>query len=116
MGAAGNQNVQGEDQKKLDVLSNDIMISALTASGKTAVLVSEENDEAIFVKDNASDNLGKYCAWAIVAVGIGLAWEIRTDLESAECFNRMESSEVLFGCAFKSRRQGVDRICESGFS
>ena len=61
MGAAGNQNVQGEDQKKLDVLSNDIMISALTASGKTAVLVSEENDEAIFVKDNASDNLGKYC-------------------------------------------------------
>lgn len=61
IGAAGNQNVQGEDQKKLDVLSNDIMINALRASGKTAVLVSEENDEAIFIKDSASDSVGKYC-------------------------------------------------------
>ncbi len=61
MGAAGNQNVQGEDQKKLDVLSNDIMINALIASGKTAVLVSEEDDEAIFVKDKKDSAVGKYC-------------------------------------------------------
>ncbi|KDN50821.1 putative FBP1-fructose-1,6-bisphosphatase [Tilletiaria anomala UBC 951] len=63
IGAAGNQNVQGEDQKKLDVLSNEIMINALKASGKTAVLVSEENDEAILVKDSSDskDKVGKYC-------------------------------------------------------
>lgn len=48
--------MQGEDQKKLDVLSNEIMINALRASGKTAVLVSEENDDAIFVEGS-----GKYC-------------------------------------------------------
>ncbi|PWO00937.1 putative FBP1-fructose-1,6-bisphosphatase [Tilletiopsis washingtonensis] len=56
IGLAGEQNVQGEDQKKLDVLSNEIMINALRASGKTAVLVSEENDDAIFVEGS-----GKYC-------------------------------------------------------
>lgn len=66
IGAAGETNVQGEDQKKLDVLSNEIMINALRASGKAAVLVSEENEEAIFVGQKESgptfeSNKGKYC-------------------------------------------------------
>ncbi|CBQ73092.1 probable FBP1-fructose-1,6-bisphosphatase [Sporisorium reilianum SRZ2] len=65
IGAAGATNVQGEDQKKLDVLSNEIMINALRASGKTAVLVSEEDDEAIFVNDKhdgpTDSPKGKYC-------------------------------------------------------
>jgi fructose-1,6-bisphosphatase I len=43
IGAAGMTNVQGEEQKKLDVLSNDIMINSLRASGKVALMVSEEN-------------------------------------------------------------------------
>ncbi|KAH9465008.1 hypothetical protein MJO28_001309 [Puccinia striiformis f. sp. tritici] len=43
IGAAGITNVQGEEQKKLDVLSNDIMINSLQASGKVALMVSEEN-------------------------------------------------------------------------
>ncbi|PWN24548.1 putative FBP1-fructose-1,6-bisphosphatase [Jaminaea rosea] len=66
IGAAGNQNVQGEDQKKLDVLSNEIMINALKASGKVAVLVSEEDDEAIIVGERQPGTTfetekGKYC-------------------------------------------------------
>ena len=62
IGAAGNTNVQGEDQKKLDVLSNEIMINALKASGKTAVLVSEEDDEAVFVGEKGDESTkGKYC-------------------------------------------------------
>lgn len=62
IGVAGNTNVQGEDQKKLDVLSNEIMINALRASGKTAVLVSEEDEDAIFVNDQAGASAqGKYC-------------------------------------------------------
>ena len=60
IGVAGNQNVQGEDQKKLDVLSNDVMIKALLASGQTAVLVSEEEEEAILVNDQNTP-AGKYC-------------------------------------------------------
>ncbi|KAL0581744.1 Fructose-1,6-bisphosphatase [Marasmius crinis-equi] len=58
VGLAGETNIQGEEQKKLDVLSNDIMINALRASGKTAVLVSEELEEAIIVEEK---NRGKYC-------------------------------------------------------
>jgi len=58
IGLAGETNVQGEEQKKLDVLSNDIMINSLRASGKTAVLVSEENEEAIIIEDRYR---GKYC-------------------------------------------------------
>lgn len=50
VGLAGEQNVQGEDQKKLDVLSNDIMVNALRASGKCSVMVSEEIEDVIVVK------------------------------------------------------------------
>lgn len=50
VGLAGASNFQGEDQKKLDVLSNDIMVNALRASGKCSVMVSEEVDDTIVVK------------------------------------------------------------------
>jgi fructose-1,6-bisphosphatase I len=36
--------------KKLDVLSNELMINLLRASGTTCVLVSEENKDVIEVK------------------------------------------------------------------
>ncbi|KAJ3551755.1 hypothetical protein NP233_g13017 [Leucocoprinus birnbaumii] len=58
VGLAGDTNVQGEEQKKLDVLANDIMVNSLRASGKTAVLVSEELEDAIFIED---EHKGKYC-------------------------------------------------------
>jgi fructose-1,6-bisphosphatase I len=48
---AGETNVQGEEQKKLDVLADDIMVNALRACGKTSVLVSEERDEAVLIED-----------------------------------------------------------------
>lgn len=42
LGEAGQENIQGEAQKKLDVLSNDIMINALDGMGDAAALASEE--------------------------------------------------------------------------
>merc|ERR1719284_2357664 len=57
-GLAGEQNSSGDDQKKLDVLSNDIFINALVKSGSCAVLVSEENDEPIIVPEEHS---GRFC-------------------------------------------------------
>lgn len=56
-GIAGTQNVQGEDVKKLDVLSNELFVNMLTSSYTTCVLVSEENTNAIEVETEAS---GKY--------------------------------------------------------
>ena len=43
----GSENVQGEVQKKLDILSNDIFIHALEWTGHLAAMASEENDEII---------------------------------------------------------------------
>jgi len=57
-GLAGEVNSTGDDQKKLDVMSNDMMINALVNSGVCSVLVSEENEEPIIVPAEKS---GKYC-------------------------------------------------------
>lgn len=45
LGGAGTDNVQGEAQKKLDVLSNDILIHSKQANGTLAAMASEEMDE-----------------------------------------------------------------------
>ncbi|KAL8167259.1 hypothetical protein V2J09_008758 [Rumex salicifolius] len=58
IGLAGETNVQGEEQKKLDVLSNQVFIKALISSGRTCILVSEEDEEATFVDPSLR---GKYC-------------------------------------------------------
>ena len=54
-GLAGSTNVQGEDVKKLDVISNEFFINCLSYSGKVAAMVSEENDLLI-----PGNNDGKY--------------------------------------------------------
>ncbi|KAF2001996.1 inositol phosphatase [Amniculicola lignicola CBS 123094] len=46
-GLAGASNATGDDQKKLDVIGNDLFISAMKSSGRVRVLVSEEEEEAI---------------------------------------------------------------------
>ena len=44
-GLQGSSNIQGEDQKKLDVISNRIMKLTLCCSGKVSMVASEEDDE-----------------------------------------------------------------------
>lgn len=56
-GIAGNKNVQGEEVKKLDVLANDLFINMLRSSFTTAIMVSEENEQAVEVD---LDRQGKY--------------------------------------------------------
>lgn len=48
-GLANTQNSSGDDVKKLDLLSDEIMIDALVKSGTCALLVSEEQEEPIVV-------------------------------------------------------------------
>ncbi|XP_070157185.1 fructose-1,6-bisphosphatase 1 [Polyergus mexicanus] len=56
-GIAGNINVQGEEVKKLDILSNELFINMLTSSFATCALVSEENRHVIEVE---TEKRGKY--------------------------------------------------------
>ena len=58
MGAAGETNIQGEDQQKLDVYANDVFKSALVNREIVCGIASEEEDDFITVqgKYNAHDN------------------------------------------------------------
>lgn len=42
----------GDQVKKLDVLSNDMVINMLRSSFSTCVIVSEENKEAVIVEED----------------------------------------------------------------
>jgi len=56
LGYEGAVNIQGEDQKKLDVITNDVLKRALRFTGKLGVLASEEEDEPV---DVVGPNSGK---------------------------------------------------------
>ncbi len=47
LGLAGAENVQGEDQKKLDVISNDMLKDALAKSGLVKGIASEEEEHCV---------------------------------------------------------------------
>lgn len=47
LGSADTDNVQGEIQKKLDVISNDVMLEALEWSGHWAGIASEEMEDSV---------------------------------------------------------------------
>lgn len=59
-GSADSENIQGEVQKKLDLISNDFMIDALKWTGHLAGMVSEEDDESITIPSQYPR--GKYLA------------------------------------------------------
>lgn len=46
LGNAGSDNIQGEEQKKLDVIANDLLLKALTANPYCAGVASEELENA----------------------------------------------------------------------
>eukprot|EP01134_Creolimax_fragrantissima_P003061 CFRG3061T1 len=50
-GLAGAQNVQGEDQKKLDVIADAVFVNSLRSCGRVASMVTEEQEEAIIVRE-----------------------------------------------------------------
>lgn len=59
MGSLGSENIQGEVQKALDVITNDIFIEANQQSGYVAGMASEEMDDVIEVAEKYRQN-GQY--------------------------------------------------------
>ena len=51
-GVAETENVQGEVQKKLDIITNDVMVDHLNWTGHLAAMASEEIEEIIQIPDN----------------------------------------------------------------
>lgn len=58
LGAAGSSNVQGEDQKKLDIISNEVFKNVLRKTGQCCLLVTEEEEEPVLMPEAQR---GDYC-------------------------------------------------------
>ena len=60
IGNVGMDNIQGEEQQKLDILANEIFIEALSQREVVCGIASEENDNYIEVKAGPNAHLSKY--------------------------------------------------------
>ena len=49
-GLSGGENTTGDEQKKLDVLSNEVFVKMLKSNQKCAILASEEEENAYIVE------------------------------------------------------------------
>jgi fructose-1,6-bisphosphatase I len=60
LGTVGQQNVQGEQQQKLDVIANEILLRTLGGREGVAIVASEENEEPVILRSDDSAER-KYC-------------------------------------------------------
>jgi len=60
LGAAGDTNIQGEDQQKLDVFANEKFIQTLTNREIVCGIASEEEDDFIAINSNDEKHQNKY--------------------------------------------------------
>jgi fructose-1,6-bisphosphatase I len=60
LGGVGSENVQGEQQQKLDVIANEILLRTLSGRDGVAIVASEENEEPVILRDEQSGDR-KYC-------------------------------------------------------
>src|SRR5919109_5179054 len=60
LGSMGNENVQGEQQQKLDVIANDILLRTLGGREGVAIVASEENEEPVILRTDPRGEQ-KYC-------------------------------------------------------
>ncbi len=60
LGSLGSENVQGEQQQKLDVIANDVLLRTLGGREGVAIVASEENEEPVILRDE-QDGTRRYC-------------------------------------------------------
>ncbi|KAL9005364.1 MAG: hypothetical protein Q9188_001849 [Gyalolechia gomerana] len=60
-GLAGSSNTTGDDQKKLDVIGNDLFVASMRTSGKCRLLVSEEEEDCIVFDESPKARYAVVC-------------------------------------------------------
>jgi len=60
LGAVGTDNVQGEQQQKLDVIANEVLLRTLGGREGVAIVASEENEEPVIIRDDSTGER-RYC-------------------------------------------------------
>jgi fructose-1,6-bisphosphatase I len=109
LGSAESQNVQGEVQKKLDIITNDIMVNALNWTGHLAGMASEEIDDIIQIPPQYPK--GKYLALFDPLDGssnIDVNMTVGTIFSILRCREGVDPAEEDF------LRKGAEQVC-AGF-
>lgn len=109
LGNADSENVQGEVQKKLDIITNDIMIEALEWTGHLAGMASEENDELIAIPKQYPR--GKYLALFDPLDGSS---NIDVNLTVGTIFSILRCEEGIEPELSDFLRKGKEQVC-AGF-
>jgi fructose-1,6-bisphosphatase I len=97
VGVAGQTNVQGETQQKLDVYANEALLHCLGVRDSVAALVSEENEEPVTF-DRAEDE-GKY---VIVFDPLDGSSNIDVNVNVGTIFSIYRREEGVSGSALES--------------
>eukprot|EP00877_Chromochloris_zofingiensis_P014653 jgi/Chrzof1/9441/Cz04g03070.t1_FBP2[v5.2] len=111
-GVAGTgENVQGEEQKKLDVISNDIFSMCLRATGRTGVIASEEEENPIAVEETTSGN------YIVVFDPLDGSSNIDAGISVGSIFGIYEPAEqcvVDMDDAAKTLESCITNVCQPG--
>jgi fructose-1,6-bisphosphatase I len=109
LGSADSENVQGEVQKKMDLITNEIMVNALNWTGHLAGMASEETDEVIRIPKHYPK--GKY----LVAFDpLDGSSNIDVNLAVGTIFSIMRTREGVDPDLQDFLRKGSEQVC-AGF-
>jgi fructose-1,6-bisphosphatase I len=109
LGSAESENVQGEIQKKLDIITNDIMVNELNWTGHLAGMASEEIDEPIKIPDQYPK--GKYL---VVFDPLDGSSNIDVNLAVGTIFSIHRCREGVHPEVQDFLRKGTEQVC-AGF-
>lgn len=109
LGSAESQNVQGEEQKKLDIIANDIMVEALNWTGHLAGMASEEIDDIILIPEQYPK--GKYLALFDPLDGSS---NIDVNMTVGTIFSILRCCEGVDPATEDFLRKGAEQVC-AGF-
>ena len=109
LGSAESENVQGEVQKKLDIITHDIMVNALNWTGHLAGMASEEVDDIIAIP--AQYPKGKYLALFDPLDGSS---NIDVNLAVGTIFSILRCREGVAAVSEDFLRKGSEQVC-AGF-
>ncbi|CAG7857688.1 fructose-1,6-bisphosphatase I [biofilm metagenome] len=109
LGSAESENIQGEVQKKLDIITNDIMINALNWTGHLAGMASEEIDDIIRIPRQYPK--GKYL---VVFDPLDGSSNIDINLAVGTIFSILRTREGVDPDMHDFLRKGTEQVC-AGF-
>jgi fructose-1,6-bisphosphatase I len=109
LGSAESENIQGEIQKKLDIITNDIMVNELNWTGHLAGMASEEIDDPIKIPEQYPK--GKYL---VLFDPLDGSSNIDVNLAVGTIFSIIRCREGVHPEVQDFLRKGAEQVC-AGF-